>query len=268
MANAQTTKISEEILQELSSTEYACSSLEKLSGGSANFIFKAALVKPLPDGTSAVAVKHGQGYVASMPDFQIPTVRCVSHSPCPVRVHGPWSMALGIEHHLTLTVPQRVEEECLKALDGLPPTTTGAYAVRAPKLYHFNPETNTQVQEYFPDSLSLKDYALKHFSSSRDPSREPLCRELGRSLGVWLRDFHAWAARPEQARLREQIKSNEPMQRIKHFVNYSNLVETVAGFPAILADARETFEQIRDATAQELDLPNLQVTHGDFWTGK
>ena len=162
---------------------------------------------------------------------------------------------------------QHAEVECLRALSGLPPTS-GAYAVRAPKLHHFNPETNTQIQEFLPDALSLKEYALKHFSLSRDPSRKPLCVDLGRSLGVWLRSFHDWAALPEQSNFRSEIKSNEAMQKIRQFANYSTLVNTVDNFPDILADARETFEKIRDATAEEITRPDLQVIHGDFWTGK
>jgi hypothetical protein len=114
----------------------------------------------------------------------------------------------------------------------------------------------------------VKEYALKHFSSSRDPSRKPLCHELGRSLGAWLLAFHRWVTLPEQAQFREKVKSNEPMQSIKHYVNYSVMVETAANFPAILSDAKATLEEIRDATAQEIHLPDLQITHGDFWTGK
>ena len=74
----QAAKVSEEVLQELSSTEFACSSLKPLSGGTANFIFKGTLTNPLSDGTKELAVKHGEGFIASMPDFQIPTTRCVS----------------------------------------------------------------------------------------------------------------------------------------------------------------------------------------------
>ncbi|KAK4106904.1 hypothetical protein N658DRAFT_512627 [Parathielavia hyrcaniae] len=235
MAGAQATRLSEEILLELRSTAYACSSLKPLSGGTANFIFKGTLTDPLPDGTKEVAVKHGEDYIASMPDWQIPTTRC------------------------------RAEVECLKALGGLP-ATAGAYTVRAPKLYHFSPDTNTQVQEYLPEALSLKEYALKHFSS-HDPSRQPLCLELGRGLGVWLRGFHRWASLPEQSAFREAVKSNAPMQKIKHQANYATLVDTVANFPSILGDAKETFEKIREATAAELDRSDLQITHGDFWTG-
>jgi hypothetical protein len=58
------------------------------------------------------------------------------------------------------------------------------------------------------------------------------------------------------------------MQKLKHMVNYTMLVDTVANFPSILADAKETFEKIKEATADELHSSHLQVTHGDFWTGK
>ena len=77
MVHPQSNKVSEEILQELSSTSYACSSLEALSGGTANFIFKGVLANPLPDGTTQVAIKHGEGYIASNPDWQLSTGRCV-----------------------------------------------------------------------------------------------------------------------------------------------------------------------------------------------
>ncbi|KAH6841130.1 kinase-like domain-containing protein [Chaetomium sp. MPI-CAGE-AT-0009] len=235
MADPKAAKLSEDVLQSLSSTDYACSSLTPLSGGMANFIFKGTLTKPLPDGTKEVAVKHGEDYLAAIPAFLLPTTRC------------------------------KAEVECLRALSGLPPTK-GDYVVQTPKLYYSSPETNTQVQEYLPDALSLKHYALKHFSSP-DPSRKPLCLELGRSLGVWLRDFHVWTSHPEQSGFREQAKANDEMRQIKHMSTYETLVSTVADFPTILADAKETFEKIRDFTAEELKNPALQVIHGDFWTG-
>jgi hypothetical protein len=85
MASSQAAKMSEEVLRELESTEYACSSLKPLSGGTANFIFRGTLTNPLPDGSKEVAVKHGEEYIASMPQFQIPTTRCVCYFSSPKR---------------------------------------------------------------------------------------------------------------------------------------------------------------------------------------
>ncbi|EAQ88958.1 hypothetical protein CHGG_05577 [Chaetomium globosum CBS 148.51] len=234
MTDPKVAKVTEDVLQGLSNTEYACSSLTPLSGGLANFTFKGSLTKPLPDGTKEVAVKHGGGLLGRDAGLLAP--------------------------HNSLS-----EAECLRALGELPPTK-GAYAVQTPKLYYTSRETNTQVQTYLPHALNLKHYALKHFASP-DPSRKPLCLELGRSLGGWLRGFHAWALRPEQSKFREQAKANDEMRQIVHMATYNTLVSAVADFPTVLADAKETFEKIRDFTAAELQNPGLQVIHGDFWTG-
>lgn len=61
----------------LKGTLYECTDLVPLTGGTANFIYKARLVTPLEDGTTEVAVKHGEEYIASTPDFSLTTDRCV-----------------------------------------------------------------------------------------------------------------------------------------------------------------------------------------------
>lgn len=69
--------ISAAVWDELDGTQYACAELKPLTGGTANFIFRGVLSKPLQDGTMEVVVKHGEGYVASHPDFKLSTSRCV-----------------------------------------------------------------------------------------------------------------------------------------------------------------------------------------------
>lgn len=86
MAGTATDKIASEIISELASTEYACSSLTPLSGGTANFLFRGTLQKPLEDGTAEVVIKHGEGFSASWPDLKLSQRRCVSpaNEPCPL----------------------------------------------------------------------------------------------------------------------------------------------------------------------------------------
>ena len=69
--------VRQHIQQILQDTPYACS-LEKLSGGSANYVYRGTLVSPLPDGAKTIVLKHTEGYSASSPDFKISKVRGVS----------------------------------------------------------------------------------------------------------------------------------------------------------------------------------------------
>jgi hypothetical protein len=66
-----------QLVQELSHTPYACSSLTQLSGGTANFLFRGILAHPLPDGTQTVVVKHSKEFVAANRNFSLEVSRCV-----------------------------------------------------------------------------------------------------------------------------------------------------------------------------------------------
>ena len=77
MKFANEDKFAEKIQLELQNTRYACSALESLSRGSSNFMFKGTLAKALEDGTTEVAVKHSEGFVAACPQNSMATSRCV-----------------------------------------------------------------------------------------------------------------------------------------------------------------------------------------------
>jgi hypothetical protein len=70
-------EISDQVRRELAGSEWECEALKPLSGGNANFVFRGQLAKPLADGTSAILIKHGEGYVSSNPSFKLTTSRCV-----------------------------------------------------------------------------------------------------------------------------------------------------------------------------------------------
>jgi len=139
--------------------------------------------------------------------------------------------------------------------------------VRTPKLYHYDEQQNTQIQEILLNGKDLKTYALKTYSPNTPEAVRPQCLQLGRALGRWLRDFHAWSA--TQTSLRETVARNVEIQQLKHMINFSWLLDRVAQFPSILGEAKEVFEEVKAMAAKELeDQSKLQVIHGDFWTGK
>jgi hypothetical protein len=97
-------------------------------------------------------------------------------------------------------------------------------------------------------------------------------RALGHSLGSWLRDFHAWASKPEQAPTRETLSKNQALKDLKLYINYTWLLDTIGNFPEILNGSRDVFEKVHDRAAEELKRTeyddDYNVIHGDFWTGK
>ncbi|KAI1384638.1 kinase-like domain-containing protein [Hypoxylon trugodes] len=245
MASTNSENITSKVLASLKGTPYESSSLDILSGGTANFIYRATLSQPLDDGTKEVLVKHSEEYIANNPSFKITLARC------------------------------RIEEECLRALSAF--TIVGKadsidpynFLVRTPKFYHFDAGNNTQVQEYLESGSNLKSYALKTYAAGAGSDSEATKRQsiqLGKALGRWLRDFHDWAA--QQPDLRAVVAENTELQLLKHTINFTWLLDRIKLFPSILSEVEGVFDEIRDATAAELkNESELQVIHGDFWSG-
>lgn len=150
----------------------------------------------------------------------------------------------------------------------MPPVSNQSCVIRAPRFFHFNPQTNTQVQEYLPDSVNLKMYAISHLSGNPSELKYRLVG-IGNNLGTWLRSFHTWAADPAQAKLQGHIKLNKEMQLLKNAINYVSLVSSVERYPDILTDAKDILEKVKKMSEDEMAKEdNLQIIHGDFWTGK
>lgn len=79
------------LLKELSQTRYACSELTKLNGGTANFLYRGNLLKPLDtqdgvagEGTKTVVVKHSEGFSPGNRNFLLDVTRCVMISSTPL----------------------------------------------------------------------------------------------------------------------------------------------------------------------------------------
>ncbi|KAJ5818809.1 hypothetical protein N7474_004400 [Penicillium riverlandense] len=229
-------EIHDQIAQELLQTPFACSSLSRLSGGTANFVYRGT---PSSASLDSIIIKHTTDYVASNRDFKLDAKRC---------------------HY---------ENAILQALDGgLLSYSQESFTVKTPRVFHFDRETNTQIMEDLPNSLDLKNFLLSKLA--QDVS-ESSARSLGCSLGSWLRSFHEWGIKKEQTETRELLNQNGTMKDLKFYVNYSMLLDTMANFPDILEESRGVFEEVHKFAAAELKQEDNDdeygLIHGDFWTG-
>lgn len=244
---------------------YACTSLEPLSGGSANFVYRGILATPLEDRAKTVVIKHTEGYVATHPGFKLTADRCVS-TPCSLSTNLVQlvDFVTRISH---LTTDQTFEQEILTALQDFQPTTSNSISIQTPKLYHFFPETNTQIYSDFSSSTELKTYILTHTLTRAD------CSRLGTALGHWTKTFHQWAAAPEQEGLRKKMRESKVMRKLKFDINYTTLLAIIENFPDLLEGSRGVFEEVVEEMRGVLE--NLEdegdggvLVHGDFWSGK
>ncbi len=160
----------------------------------------------------------------------------------------------------------------LKALNTF--SYTGSI-VKAPHLYLFNRETNTQVLEDFPGAIDLKTVLVS--TAATDTLSQPIATSIGRALGSWLRSFHSWASAPSQEGLRREIWENEPMRQLKYQISYDCFIEVVEGFPEILGDGKKVLEEVKEMAAREFQNragdggtkgEEWGIIHGDFWSGK
>lgn len=118
-----------------------------------------------------------------------------------------------------------------------------------------------------PRGITLKDYVLKYYALPVSESLEPEAREIGKSLGSWLKGFTQWSN--SNAELRAIAENNNEGQFWRHLVTFGWLKDRVDQYPAVLGDAREVFAEVEQAVTADLKDPSkLQVIHGDFWTGK
>jgi hypothetical protein len=255
-------EVKSRVFEWLKGTRYESTSLEPLSGGSMNFIYKAHLSEPLEDGTTDVLVKHGEDYSAANSANKVTIDRCVRNWPLLVHIHplaDNW---------------KRIEEECLNALASfrISPDEAGVfnYVVRTPKCYLYDDATHTQIQEYLPNGINLKTYAFQHFPSPTPESLRPRCHQLGRELAQWITGFHRKPENKVQLKLFAELKGNKEMQSLKHMINYDWLLQRIDRFPDILTRSRETFVKVKEQALDELQRnpEDLKTIHADFWTGK
>lgn len=73
------------VFSQLASTNYACSSITRLNGGTANFVYRGVLRIPESIGSTEqerpnVIIKHTTDFVALNRDFKLDAERCVGEA--------------------------------------------------------------------------------------------------------------------------------------------------------------------------------------------
>lgn len=96
----------QDLLQQLENTAFACSSLIRLSGGSANYVYRGILIHAMPARDNAwdmesVIVKYSLGYVPGNAGFKLDLSRCV----CPHLISFPIKAKEAMCISQTMAVP-------------------------------------------------------------------------------------------------------------------------------------------------------------------
>lgn len=142
----------------------------------------------------------------------------------------------------------------------------------------YDDDSKTMVQEYLPNGVNLKDYALKHFALPTPEGLRTQCHQLGKSLAEYITEFHqraeaettAWRearGSKQEPELHRVVKDAKDMQSLKHLINNDWLIQRIDQFPDILGEARPVFGKVKQMALEELKT-ELSPIHGDYWTGK
>ncbi|KAF5591455.1 carboxypeptidase [Fusarium pseudocircinatum] len=235
------------LLQQLETTAFACSSLIRLSGGSANYVYLGILMHAMPTkdddlDMESVIVKHSLGHVPGNAGFKLDLSRC------------------SIEH----TVLEYLNQSSLLTMKVKVPVT------------HFldlNAHRGIAIQQDFCHSTDMASIIRSTELSGLWTQSQAVC--TSQEVGRWLRHFHEWASEPEQAVFRSKVGYNGHMQRLKHKVTYGAFIDVLKNFHDIMEKNFGVLERVKERAELELhdlisgkDGPDRGMIHGDCWMGK
>ncbi|KAI2613263.1 kinase-like domain-containing protein [Hypoxylon sp. NC1633] len=245
LTQAEEQALVQQVLHRLAGSPYACSALAKLSGGTANFLYRGDLVQPLSSrAADTVIVKVSTDHVAINRDFPLDVTRCA------------------------------FENSMLSALDGFPrtiSTPSSDVTVKAPRIYFFDQKMHIQILEYFPNTTDLISILQSPSVNLSLAGSSPT--SIGRAVGSWLRLFHTWSSEPAQNALLAEVGPNQGMRQLKCLITYDSFIEILERHPETIQGHRETLQAVKAAMKHEFERLPVQndeirgLIHGDFWGG-
>lgn len=271
LSSDEVQQLADSILHDLSATDYACSSLHRILGGSASFTFRGILQSPLvmPGGmtASSVIVKKATDFAAINIDFRLDSRRSVgSYQPatCDIRSSSHYCI-------------QAYEDAMLKELSHSSFSTgIGPLLIRTPLTFLYISPLQIQVIEDLHPAKDLADI----ITSRNDDSLQTDFAATGFTLGAWLRSFHDWSKEPQrQHRFNWLMSDNSGSRVLKRETTYDTIVDIAKGFPVIPNKDLDMLDRVRARAMFEhkqwlMGDPTLTegicygLIHSDFWTGK
>ncbi|KAF5549309.1 hypothetical protein FMEXI_4296 [Fusarium mexicanum] len=248
------------LLQQLENTPFACSPLIRLSGGSANYVYRGILIHAMPTidyarNMESVIVKYSLGHVPGNTKFKLDLSRCLDNG-----------------YPLTSFPVQSIENIALEYLNH---SSLLTMKVKIPVTYFLdlNARRGIAVQQDFRHSTDIASIIRSaELSGLWEQSQ---ASATSQEVGRWLRHFHEWASEPQQADFRNKIGCNGPIQRLKYKITYGAFIDVLKNFPDILEKNFGVLERVKEQAELELqdlisgnDGLNRGMIHGDCWMGK
>ena len=220
-------EIASKIQSLLASTEWKVTSLNRVSGGNANFTYRGQLEKQ--NGT--IFIKHAEPFAALNQAYALDASRSDFE----------WLM--------------------LQTLSDKPAAKTGQFEVRTPKV--LGSYGTTKVIEDLPNSLTIKAF-LSQYGESIEKN---VATSLGAALGNWLASFHKWLNGDEDKAktTREKLRKN-PLIGPRAELYIGSYKSCMDEFPQLEWPTEAEFAAI-EKYVRDMYNAGDEAIHGDFWTG-
>lgn len=245
------------ILRQLHNSPYACSSATQLSGGIANLSYRGILFRALEDGSTSVIIKYSEEKLAKASHIRLSTNRCVSRIYRASVVFKPRDIEMVTNiswHDIQLT-----EYTILRALQfcSAQQFFYRAITIRCPQAYHYMPQGNIQILQYFPHDCTIHDLIM---SLDKKPVDGSTIQALGEALAAWLSRFHEWSRDVSKPNLLDVVRLNTDSLGKDLSANKLRSVERQCKDEKVVRYA----SQILNPTPHSQDC----LVHGDFSTRK
>ncbi|KAI8906133.1 kinase-like domain-containing protein, partial [Powellomyces hirtus] len=205
------------------------SHLEPLTGGNANFVWRAHLTQPLPSGSKTLIIKHAEPFVAKFRQH-------------PFRVERQL-----FEVNVRKQFRDGEFAEILRKCPG----------IKIPELYHFDQDNWILYMEDAGTSTTLKEYLSTADETKID---EEKLRNLGEKLGNFLRRLHEVGVGSKG----KLLGANPEAKAIINACVYKMVGPLVEQVQLSCPESVKTVESFGD---RDVAYSEQTLTMGDFWPG-